>query len=92
MFLELFSGSAHISNHAATLGFDYYKPTDIWTNCKDFKPKQIRGCMGVEFENSVKDLPNAYERSLIPPGLICEVFDSFKNKFVLPGSVNSESG
>jgi hypothetical protein len=65
----------------ADYGFDYYKPTDIWTNCESFKPKPITGCVGRKFSSSIVDLPGSYERSLIPPGLIEEVFNSFKNKF-----------
>jgi hypothetical protein len=63
-------------------GMDYYKPTDIFTNCVDFKPIEIKSCVGMEFENSVKNLKNAYERSLIPDLLIKEIFESFKDKFI----------
>jgi site-specific DNA-cytosine methylase len=65
----------------ADYGFDYYKPTDIFTNCKDFKPKQITGCVGRTFDNSIKDMNGAYERSLVPGLLIDEIFNSFSGKF-----------
>ena len=65
----------------ADYGFNYYKPTDIFTNCETFKPIPITGCMGKTFESSVRDLPGPYERSLIPPALIEEVFNSIKNQF-----------
>lgn len=66
----------------ADYGFDYYKPTDIFTNCESFNPKQLTWAVGKEFDRSVEDLPNAYERSLIPQPLIEEIFQSFTNKLL----------
>lgn len=66
----------------ADYGFEVYKPTDIFTNCPDFKPKQITTHVGKTFYKKIADLSGPYERSLIPPGLISEVFDSFTNKFI----------
>jgi len=67
-------------------GFDYYKPTDIWTNCNNFKPKEIESAMGKEFDSGVLDLKDNYERSLIPELLIKEVLDSVGKSIVVePG-------
>ena len=55
--------------HYSDYGFDYPKPTDIFTNCPHFTPiqptnKKLNGHAGV------MTLPSAYERSLVPQGLI----------------------
>lgn len=60
----------------ADFGFDYYKPTDIFTNCPYFAPKEIKSSQGKMFDGSVLALSSAYERSLIPPKLIECVLDS----------------
>jgi site-specific DNA-cytosine methylase len=60
----------------ADYDFNYYKPTDIWTNCKYFNPVEIKTCVGQTFESSIKETNGNYLRSLIPPKLINEVFDS----------------
>lgn len=57
-------------------GFDYYKPTDLWTNCKHFQPKTITGCVGKKFNRSVDEINSKFERSLLPPGLITYMLDS----------------
>jgi site-specific DNA-cytosine methylase len=58
-------------------GFEVYKPTDIWTNNANFKPKPIKTAVGRTFSKGIEDLAGNYERSLIPPNLIHEVLDSF---------------
>lgn len=60
----------------ADYGFNYYKPTDIFTNCPYFQPKELEGSRGRLFDGSVLGLSSAYERSLIPPQLIECVLDS----------------
>lgn len=68
----------------ADYGFEVYKPTDIFTNCPDFRPISVRSAMGRTFVGDIQRMNNAYERSLIPPGLITEVFNSFSFKFISP--------
>jgi hypothetical protein len=63
-------------------GMDYYKPTDIFTNCKSFQPQKLRSCVGLKFSRTVKDLSSAYERSKVPGLLIEELFNSFKHQFL----------
>lgn len=60
----------------ADYGFDYYKPTDIFTNCQYFKPKEITTAVGQKFDNSIQNLSSAYERSLVPDELIRYLFQS----------------
>jgi len=62
----------------ADYGFKIYKPTDIFTNCKEFRPKEIRGAVGRKFELKIEDLSNSYQRSLVPPDLIHELFYSIR--------------
>jgi len=66
----------------ADYGFDYYKPTDIFTNCQYFQPIEIRGAVGQKFDTDIQSLSSAYERSLIPPELIRYLFDSIN--FIQP--------
>lgn len=68
-------------------GFDYFKPTDIFHNCYSFKPKEAPYQNDRQFTIRVTDLPSAYERSLIPPLLINELFDSLP--ILLPGTVGA---
>jgi hypothetical protein len=49
-------------------GFEYEKPTDIFTNCEFFKPVKSGRPVGLK---QLIDVPTAFERSLIPPAL-CE--------------------
>lgn len=60
----------------ADYGFEVYKPTDIFTNCRHFQPTEIRGAVGQKFEMKIADLANTYERSLVPPDLIHYLFES----------------
>ena len=57
-------------------GFDYFKPTDIWTNCPSFQPKDASYQNAQKFEKSVLDLNSSYERALVPPALIEYLFNS----------------
>lgn len=59
----------------ADYGFDYLKPTDIFTNCPYFKPKPFTMPENMP-PGLVTEKNTAYERSLIPPGLIAEMLDS----------------
>lgn len=69
----------------ADYGFDYYKPTDIWTNCKSFRPIHITSSIGKEFDSNLMDLPNAYERSLVPSQLINYVIDCVQESLAPSG-------
>lgn len=61
----------------ADYGFDIYKPTDIFTNCPYWIPSQpLKTAVGRSFDVHIKDLPNNYERSKIPPKLINEILES----------------
>lgn len=62
----------------ADYGFDYYKPTDLFTNCKNFNPTPIKTAVGQHFKSGVLDLHTAHERSFVPPKLILEVLSSVK--------------
>ncbi|HFA48086.1 MAG TPA: hypothetical protein ENJ95_03600 [Bacteroidetes bacterium] len=60
--------------HYSDYGFDYPKPTDIFTNCPHFTPikptnQRLNGHAGLMSINS------PYERSLIPPALIDYLMD-----------------
>lgn len=55
-------------------GFDYYKPTDIFTNMPNLKLKQISSSVGKTFPRSVATLKNNYERSKVPGALIHSIF------------------
>lgn len=57
-------------------GFNVYKPTDIFTNCPYFKPKEITSAVGKEFKEQIIEIKNSYQRSLVPPDLIKELFKS----------------
>lgn len=53
-------------------GFEYEKPTDIFTNCHFFKPIKSNRPSGLK---QLVDVKTAYERALIPPRLcryVCE--------------------
>ena len=54
-------------------GFEYYKPTDIFTNCPHFNPKRIKTAVNRKFEKELMDVGTAAERAIIPPNLILEV-------------------
>jgi len=60
----------------ADYGFQYYKPTDIFTNCSHFRPIEATGTKGRNFEMTLDNVHSKFERSLLPPGLISLVFDS----------------
>lgn len=59
-------------------GFEYLKPTDIFTNNPYFKPKPFT-MPNVPPVSSLLAQPNAHTRSLIPPGLITEMIDSIRH-------------
>lgn len=69
--LAPFRRSVHYSDY----GFDYPKPTDIWTNCPHFRPIEPKGKPTCE-STGVAGLNNAYERALLPPALIAEIVNS----------------
>lgn len=68
-------------------GDDRMKPTDIWTNCEEWNPKPMcnngdtchvsapRGS-----RTGTQGLGNAKLRSVIPPKIFEEIFDSIENK------------
>lgn len=66
----------------ADYGFSICKPTDIFTNCPDFRPIKARSTMGGSFTEKVRGQRDPFRMSLIPPALIREVFDSFYSKFI----------
>jgi hypothetical protein len=60
--------------HYSDYGFDYPKPTDIFTNCPHFTPIEATGkpeANGL----SVAALNTAYERALVPPRLIAYLME-----------------
>lgn len=61
-------------------GFDYYKPTDIFTNMPNLKLKKISSSVGKKFPNSIENLKNNYERSLVPEKLIETILNQVKNE------------
>lgn len=60
----------------ADYGFDYLKPTDIFTNNPYFHPKPFTMPDKLP-AGRLLEKNSAYERSLIPPLLIKEIIDSF---------------
>ena len=74
--------------HYSDYGFDYPKPTDIFTNCPHFTPIQPTnkklnpdGYRGA----GVMALGSAYERALVPPKLIAYLLDCIQ--FLAPNEV-----
>jgi hypothetical protein len=61
-------------------GFDYYKPTDLFTNIPELKLIKITRDLDKEYAGSVKGLNSAYERSLIPGQLITDILNQTLNK------------
>lgn len=57
------------SVHYSDYGFDYPKPTDIFTNCPHFTPIEPKG-KALSSGGTVAALSDAYQRSLVPPDLI----------------------
>ena len=57
--------------HYSDYGFDYPKPTDIFTNCPHFTPIEANGKGRLQNgAPGVVALKDAHERALVPPGLI----------------------
>ena len=61
-------------------GLDYYKPTDIFTNCPFLELKKIKTAVGRTFPGSVTNLNSAFERSIVPPKLIEEILYQIINR------------
>lgn len=59
-------------------GTPYNKPTDIFTNCKAFKPKELTRSAGKKFEYFLTDVEGRLNRAKIPPALIAEVIAACK--------------
>lgn len=70
------------SVHYSDYGFDYPKPTDIWTNCPHFVPIEPKGKARLCGHAGVAGLNGAYERALVPPGLIGYLMECLE--FLLP--------
>lgn len=58
----------------------HYKPTDIFTNCPFLTFPKIKTAVGRQFKSSVAAMNDSYERSIVPPGLIKEIFSQIQNK------------
>lgn len=61
-------------------GLDYYKPTDIFTNCPFLKLETIKTAVGKTFKSSVANLNSAYERSIVPEMLIEDILKQIQTK------------
>lgn len=61
-------------------GLDYYKPTDIFTNCSFLELKKIKTAVGRIFPGSVTNLNSAYERSIVPEMLIEDILKQIQTK------------
>lgn len=57
-------------------GFDYLKPTDIFTNNIEFKPREIKWNKMIKSTSKVATFNNSFKRSLIPTELAYEMIDS----------------
>jgi len=58
-------------------GFEFYKPTDIWTNCNFFQPKPCPNYNNIPAHKNLRDdTESKYQRSLVPDGLIYYLFQS----------------
>ena len=55
--------------HYSDYGFDYPKPTDIFTNCPHFTPIEANGKPALN-GIGVIGLKDAHERALVPAGLV----------------------
>jgi hypothetical protein len=60
-------------------GFDYYKPTDLFTNIPFLKLAEIKRDDTKTFTNSVPNLKSAFERSFVPGTLIETIFNQIQN-------------
>lgn len=59
-------------------GFQYLKPTDIFTNCPYFHPRPFT--MPAEMPaGKLVEQKGVFARSLVPPGLITEMLDSVRH-------------
>lgn len=54
-------------------GFDYYKPTDIFTNMPGLQLTKIKTAVGQKFNSCVVNLENNFDRSLVPTPLISSI-------------------
>ena len=84
-YFEMY-GLKDVIRHTVTYcqyGDTRMKPTDIWTNCKEWKPKPM--CKNGDpchvsaprgSRTGTQGLKNNMERSVIPPALFEEIFDS----------------
>jgi hypothetical protein len=71
--LAPFRRSVHYSDY----GFDYPKPTDIFTNNPHFRPTEPKGQARCQNGHAgIKALADAHERALLPPALIAEIVAS----------------
>ena len=61
-------------------GLDYYKPTDIFTNCPFLELKKLKTSVGKKFPSSVANLNSSYERSIVPEMLIKDILHQIQTK------------
>lgn len=54
----------------ADYGLQVYKPTDIFTNCPFLKLHEISSSVGRDFGESIVNMNNAYQRSIVPALLV----------------------
>lgn len=60
-------------------GFDYYKPTDLFTNIPFLKLCEITRDNNKKFDSSVVNLKSAFERSFVPGQLIEAILTQIQN-------------
>ncbi len=61
---------------------DLYKPTDIFSNCGFLNLPKIQTAVGRKFTGSVKEMKNAFDRSIVPPGLVSEILNQIDRRFI----------
>ena len=62
---------------------EYYKPTDIFTNCSFLTLPKVRSSVGRKFKQ-ILDLSTSFERSIVPPGLVSKILQQIEERHFNP--------
>lgn len=59
-------------------GFEYYKPTDLFTNTPGLQLIKIKTCVNKNFAGSILSLDNAFNRSKVPGQLVHSILTQLR--------------